>query len=151
MKLWVPPYLSIRQLPSGIRLGTLPPIAWEVTEAPPFLVPLLRALSAPVERASAVETARNISGWTADEAEALIADLETARVLVPALEDRDRYDRHRLFYRMKDARRSPCRTSSSRCFGAGSNARSVMKILDSRHGKEMSSREVSCTWTSEKC
>lgn len=47
MKLWLPPYLSIREADGGLRLGTLPPIAWHLDEPPGFLLPLLRRCAQP--------------------------------------------------------------------------------------------------------
>lgn len=44
--------------------------------------------------------AAELSGWTRAESAAVIADLEEARVLVPAPEGRGRYDRHGLFYQL---------------------------------------------------
>ncbi|WP_285728517.1 ThiF family adenylyltransferase [Nocardiopsis sp. ATB16-24] len=100
MKLWLPPYLSIRECDGGLRIGTLPPVAWQLEEPPEFLLPFLRRCAQPTEREQLVGTAAELSGWTRDESIAMIADLEEARVLVPAPEGRGRYDRHGLFYQL---------------------------------------------------
>jgi sulfur-carrier protein adenylyltransferase/sulfurtransferase len=100
MSLWLPPYLSVRRVANRVRLGILPPLAWDVDEPPVFLVSLLSELSRPTAREEAVECVIRHSGWNRPEAHALIADLETAGVLVPAWEQTGRYDRHRLYYRM---------------------------------------------------
>lgn len=100
MKLWLPPYLSIRETDNGLRLGTLPPVAWHVENAPEFLLSLIRRCAEPTERERLVGVAAELSGWSQTESEALIADLEDARVLVPAPEGRGRYDRHGLFYQL---------------------------------------------------
>ncbi|SIO86277.1 Molybdopterin biosynthesis protein MoeB [Nocardiopsis sp. JB363] len=100
MKLWLPPYLSIRRTDGGLRIGTLPPNAWHLEEPPEFLIPLLQGCIRPREREGLVEAAAELSGWTRAECTAMIADLEQARVLVPAPEDRGRYDRHGLFFQL---------------------------------------------------
>lgn len=100
MSLWLPPYLSLRRVADRVRLGILPPLAWDVEEPPEFLVPLLSELSRPTDRAAAVECAIRHSGWSHPEAQALIADLEAAGALVAAWERTDRYDRHQLYYHM---------------------------------------------------
>lgn len=100
MKLWLPPYLSIRRTDGGLRIGTLPPNAWHLEEPPEFLIPLLQGCIRPREREGLVAAAAELSGWTRAEATAMIADLEQARVLVPAPEDRGRYDRHGLFFQL---------------------------------------------------
>ncbi|MGH3774794.1 MAG: ThiF family adenylyltransferase [Pseudonocardiaceae bacterium] len=56
----------------------------------------------PTERADAVEAVCRY-GWSGEEAESLIADLEQAGVLVPTWDRHDRYDRHQLYYRMLGA------------------------------------------------
>jgi hypothetical protein len=63
MKLWLPPYLSLRQVKDGIRLGTLPPSAWEVQDPPEFLVDLLATAATPTERASLIREAVARYGW----------------------------------------------------------------------------------------
>lgn len=100
MKLWLPPYLSIRESDGGLRIGTLPPVAWHLDEPPGFLLPLLRRSTQPTERERLVGVAAELSGWTRAESAAVIADLEEARVLVPAPAGRGRYDRHGLFYQL---------------------------------------------------
>ncbi len=99
MKLWLPSYLSIRSVRDGLRLGTLPPLAWEVPDPPEFLVDLLTAAATPSDRSDLVAIVK-AAGWTEDEAEALIGDLQDARVLISAPETTDRYDRHRLYYQL---------------------------------------------------
>ncbi|MFL1381219.1 ThiF family adenylyltransferase [Nocardiopsis protaetiae] len=100
MKLWLPPYLSIRETDGGLRLGTLPPVAVHVDETPEFLPSLLRECAEPADRERLVGVAAELSGWSRAESETLIADLEDARILVPAPEGRGRYDRHGLFYQL---------------------------------------------------
>lgn len=99
MKLWLPPYLSIRQVVNGIRIGTLPPLAFEVPDPPDFLTDLLAAASTPTDR-SDLESLVVGEGWTAEEADALLQDLQDGRVLVPVPDLGDRYDRHRLYYQL---------------------------------------------------
>jgi molybdopterin/thiamine biosynthesis adenylyltransferase/SAM-dependent methyltransferase len=100
MRICLPPYVSIRETGDRLRLGTMPPIAYEVEDPPEFLTDLLAELAQPLERADAVALASRRSGWSPEEAEALIADLEEAGVVGPELQRDDRYDRHRLYYRM---------------------------------------------------
>ncbi|MGH4015282.1 MAG: TOMM precursor leader peptide-binding protein, partial [Pseudonocardiaceae bacterium] len=100
MRLWIPPYLSIRHMADRVRLGIMPPLAWDVEQPPSFLVPLLAELSRPTDHDAAVESAIRHSGWNRSEAETLIEDLHSAGVLVPAWDRSDRYDRHQLYYRM---------------------------------------------------
>lgn len=99
MNVWLPPYMSIRRIANGLRLGILPPLAWDVEDSPHFLVDLLTNLTTPTDRADAVEVVRH-HGWNSEEAESLIADLEQAGVLVPPWNRNNRYDRHQLYYRM---------------------------------------------------
>jgi hypothetical protein len=100
MALWLAPYISMRATREGLRLGTLPPTAWNIPDAPPFLIPFLTELATPVSFEDAVAAASRHSGWTKDEATALVSDLRDAGALVIAWERGDRYDRHRLYYRM---------------------------------------------------
>ncbi len=99
MSLWLPPYMSVRHVANGLRLGILPPLAWDVENPPHFLVDLLASLTAPTDRADAVKAVRHY-GWNDGEAESLITDLEQAGMLVPAWNRSGRYDRHQLYYRM---------------------------------------------------
>lgn len=100
MKIWLPPYLSVRRTADHLRLGTLPPLAHEVEDPPPFLADLLASLARPTERDEVVAAVAHQHGWSLDEADTLISDLEDAGVLVPVFERGGRYDRHRLYYRM---------------------------------------------------
>ncbi|MBT8226480.1 MAG: TOMM precursor leader peptide-binding protein [Dactylosporangium sp.] len=99
MKLWLPPYLSIRQVVNGIRIGTLPPLAFEVPDPPGFLTDLLTSASTPTYRSDLANLVVG-AGWTPEEADALLQDLQDARVLVPVPVLGDRYDRHRLYYQL---------------------------------------------------
>lgn len=100
MSLWLPPYLSLRRVADRVRLGILPPLAWDVDEPPEFLVPLLSDLSRPTGREAAVECVIRHSGWSRPEAQALIADLEEAVCWSQRGSGTERYDRHQLYYRM---------------------------------------------------
>jgi hypothetical protein len=84
-----------------LRLGTLPPVAYEVDDPPPFLADLLTQLGRQArERKHVVADLAREQGWSWEEANALIEDLEGIGVLIPGFDRTDRYDRHRLYYRM---------------------------------------------------
>lgn len=100
MKIWLPPYLSVRRSAGELRLGTMPPLAYQVEEPPAFLADLLVGLADPAERDDVVTAVIQGSGWSLEEADALISDLEQVGALVPVFERGDRYDRHRLYFRM---------------------------------------------------
>lgn len=70
MSVWLPPYLSVRRTANGLRLGILPPLAWDVEDPPSFLVELLANLTTPTDRADAVKAVGN-HGWNDEEAESL--------------------------------------------------------------------------------
>jgi len=107
MSLWIPPYLSVRRVADRVRLGILPPLAWDVEDPPEFLIPLVAELSKPTDRAVAVECAMRHSGWNRSEAQTLMGDLQDAGVLVPVWERSERYDRHQLYYHMLGAEGDP--------------------------------------------
>jgi len=100
MRVMLPPYLSMRHPTGGLRLGTLPPLAFDIEEPPDFLPELLADLATPTDRTAVAERVVNAYGWTRAEADALLADLEGAGLLIPEIQRGDRYDRHRLYYRM---------------------------------------------------
>lgn len=116
MKVWLPPYLSVRRIADGLRMGILPPLVWDVEDPPEFLVDLLRGLATPTDRADAVGAVCRY-GWTGEEAESLIADLEQAGVLAPIWDRNDRYDRHQLYYRMLGADGDPQRRLANTTVG----------------------------------
>jgi hypothetical protein len=64
MSLWLPPYLFVRRVTDRVRLGIMPPLAWDVEEQPEFLVPLLSELSQPTGREAAVECVIRHSNWS---------------------------------------------------------------------------------------
>ena len=83
-----------------LRLGTLPPIAFEDRSAP-FLADLLTDLGrAARERDDVVADVARTQGWSAEEVNELIDDLQGIGVLMAEFDRTDRYDRHRLYYRM---------------------------------------------------
>ncbi len=101
MKIWLAPYISVRRTANRLRLGTLPPIAYEVEDPPPFLADLLTDLGrAARERDEVVADVARSQGWSTAEANELIGDLEGIGVLMAEFDRTDRYDRHRLYYRM---------------------------------------------------
>ncbi|MDR3655417.1 MAG: TOMM precursor leader peptide-binding protein [Mycobacterium sp.] len=101
MKIWLAPYISVRRTADRLRLGTLPPVAYEVDDPPPFLADLLTQLGRQArERKHVVADLAREQGWSWEEANALIEDLEGIGVLIPGFDRTDRYDRHRLYYRM---------------------------------------------------
>jgi bacteriocin biosynthesis cyclodehydratase domain-containing protein len=101
MKIWLAPYISVRRTSDRLRLGTLPPVAYEVEDPPPFLADLLTRLGRSAwERDDVVADVARSQGWSTTEASELIGDLEGIGVLMAEFDRTDRYDRHRLYYRM---------------------------------------------------
>jgi sulfur-carrier protein adenylyltransferase/sulfurtransferase len=101
MKIWLAPYISVRRTANRLRLGTLPPIAFEVEDPPPFLADLLSDLGrAARERDDIVADVTRTQGWSAEEVNEMIDDLQGIGVLMAEFDRTDRYDRHRLYYRM---------------------------------------------------
>jgi bacteriocin biosynthesis cyclodehydratase domain-containing protein len=101
MKIWLAPYISVRRTADRLRLGTLPPLAYEVADPPPFLADLLTDLGrAARERDDVVADVVRSQGWSAEEVNELIDDLQGIGVLMAEFDRTDRYDRHRLYYRM---------------------------------------------------
>jgi bacteriocin biosynthesis cyclodehydratase domain-containing protein len=101
MKIWLAPYISVRRTADRLRLGTLPPVAFEVPDPPPFLADLLTDLGrAARERDDVVTDVADSQGWSAEEVNELIDDLQGIGVLMAEFDRTDRYDRHRLYYRM---------------------------------------------------
>ncbi|MFZ3271686.1 MAG: TOMM precursor leader peptide-binding protein [Mycobacterium sp.] len=101
MKIWLAPYISVRRAADRLRLGTLPPVAYEVEDPPPFLADLLTELGRNArDRDDVVADVTRSQGWSAPEVNELIDDLEAIGVLTAEFDRTDRYDRHRLYYRM---------------------------------------------------
>ena len=101
MKIWLAPYISVRRTAQRLRLGTLPPVAYEVDDPPPFLTDLLTDLGRTArERDDVVADVAQSQGWSAGEVNELIDDLQAIGVLMAEFDRTDRYDRHRLYYRM---------------------------------------------------
>src|ERR1700678_804443 len=101
MKIWLAPYISVRRAADRLRLGTLPPVAYQVEDPPPFLADLLTELGRNArERDDVVADVTRSQGWSAPEVNELIDDLEAIGVLTAEFDRTDRYDRHRLYYRM---------------------------------------------------
>ena len=99
-RIWLPSYLAVLRVGNSLRLGVLPPLAYEIEEAPAFLPSVLSLLAIPRPIREVVEAICDASDWTEVEAQRLVEDLLDTGTIIPATDCGGRYGRHLLYYRM---------------------------------------------------
>lgn len=98
MKIWLPPYISVRRTDRGIRLGILPPHAIDIFGASFQVEKIICSLAVPQDDYKIVKQFVRQAGLKEAEAQGLVAQLIDLRILRPPFPLQDRYARHRLYY-----------------------------------------------------